>query len=175
MTKMSVMNCVSSPVHPQVTFGVFGYSEKVVTEPISPREILAIIYDHCMPYQPIEAVLQQEVKHKLTSMVKCPLYYPELTDAALPWGADYTTLTSDCLPGHAQIKNWVSLVTCLSCECYYMRACIIRWIIQAMKNELCEHDYSKVHVCLPVVNILESAKTIASFLFRRCTNFLRMR
>ena len=45
----------------QVTIGVFGYAEHVVTEPLSPKEIVRIIYDMCMPADPIEAVLQQEV------------------------------------------------------------------------------------------------------------------
>ena len=45
----------------QVTFGVFGYPEFIVSEPISPKEIVRVIYEKCMPFDPVEAVLQQEV------------------------------------------------------------------------------------------------------------------
>lgn len=48
-------------LHVQVTFGVFGYSEYIVSEPISPKEIVRVIYEKCMPFDPVEAVLQQEV------------------------------------------------------------------------------------------------------------------
>ncbi len=34
----------------------------IVSEPMSPKEITEIIYEKCMPYNPVEAVLQQEVK-----------------------------------------------------------------------------------------------------------------
>ena len=44
-----------------MTIGVFGYAEHVITEPLSPKDIVKIIYDMCMPSDPIEAVLQQEV------------------------------------------------------------------------------------------------------------------
>jgi phosphorylase kinase alpha/beta subunit len=44
-----------------VTIGVFGYAEHVVTEPMSPKDLVKIIYDMCMPADPIEAVLQQEI------------------------------------------------------------------------------------------------------------------
>jgi len=47
--------------HTQVTIGIFGYSEHVVTEPLTPKEIVHIVYEKCMPYDPIEAVLHQEV------------------------------------------------------------------------------------------------------------------
>lgn len=40
---------------------MFGYAEHVITEPLSPKDIVKIIYDMCMPSDPIEAVLQQEV------------------------------------------------------------------------------------------------------------------
>jgi phosphorylase kinase alpha/beta subunit len=45
----------------EVTIGVFGYAEHVVTEPMSPKDLVKIIYDMCMPADPIEAVLQQEI------------------------------------------------------------------------------------------------------------------
>ena len=45
----------------QLTIGVFGYPEYVITDPLSPKVILKLIYDKCLPYDPIEAVLQQEV------------------------------------------------------------------------------------------------------------------
>jgi phosphorylase kinase alpha/beta subunit len=45
----------------EVTIGVFGYAEHVISEPLSPKDIVKIIYDMCMPADPIEAVLQQEI------------------------------------------------------------------------------------------------------------------
>ena len=40
---------------------MFGYAEHVLTEPMGPKDLVKIIYDMCMPVDPIEAVLQQEV------------------------------------------------------------------------------------------------------------------
>ena len=48
-------------IYPQVTIGVFGCAEHVITEPLSPKDIVKIIYEMCMPFDAIEAVLQQEV------------------------------------------------------------------------------------------------------------------
>lgn len=45
----------------QISIGVFGFPEYTITEPLTPKEIAQIMYQQCMPYQPIEAVLQQEV------------------------------------------------------------------------------------------------------------------
>ena len=44
-----------------MTIGVFGYPEHVISEPMGPKDIVKIVYDKCMQYDPIEAVLQQEV------------------------------------------------------------------------------------------------------------------
>ena len=46
----------------QVTIGVFGYPEQEISEPLSPKVLAKLIYDNCLPYDPIEAVLQQEVR-----------------------------------------------------------------------------------------------------------------
>ena len=46
----------------QVTVGVFGYPEHIISEPLSPKVLVKLIYDYCLPYDPIEAVLQQEVR-----------------------------------------------------------------------------------------------------------------
>ena len=45
----------------QITVSVFGFPEHIITEPMTPVEISDIIYNQCMEYEPIEAVLQQEV------------------------------------------------------------------------------------------------------------------
>jgi hypothetical protein len=45
-----------------VTIGVFGYPEHVISEPMTPKDLVKIIYDKCMPFDPAEAVLQQEVR-----------------------------------------------------------------------------------------------------------------
>ena len=44
-----------------MTIGVFGYPEHVISEPMTPKDLVKIIYDKCMPFDPTEAVLQQEV------------------------------------------------------------------------------------------------------------------
>ena len=41
---------------------MFGYPEHIISEPLSPKELEEIIFKNCMPYDPIEAVLQQEVR-----------------------------------------------------------------------------------------------------------------
>ena len=51
-----------------MTIGVFGYPEHVINEPMTPKELVKIIYDKCMPFDPTEAVLQQEV-----STTKCAI------------------------------------------------------------------------------------------------------
>ena len=48
-----------------MTVGVFGYAEYVISEPLSPKELVKIIYEKCMPFDPIECVLQQEVRTTL--------------------------------------------------------------------------------------------------------------
>ena len=40
---------------------MWGSPEHVISEPLGPKAIVKIIYDNCLPYDPIEAVLQQEV------------------------------------------------------------------------------------------------------------------
>ena len=50
------------PLFFQISIGVFGFPEHTITEPLTPKEISQIMYDQCMPYEPIEAVLQQEVE-----------------------------------------------------------------------------------------------------------------
>ncbi|XP_064414578.1 phosphorylase b kinase regulatory subunit beta isoform X2 [Latimeria chalumnae] len=45
----------------QVTLGVFGHEEEVISNPLSPSVIKNIIYSKCSPYDEREAVLQQEL------------------------------------------------------------------------------------------------------------------
>ncbi|KAL4613604.1 phosphorylase b kinase regulatory subunit beta isoform X1 [Arapaima gigas] len=45
----------------QVTLGVFGHEEEVISNPLSPGVIMGIIYSKCSPYGEREAVLQQEL------------------------------------------------------------------------------------------------------------------
>ncbi|XP_041417206.1 phosphorylase b kinase regulatory subunit beta isoform X2 [Xenopus laevis] len=45
----------------QVTLGVFGHEEAVISNPLSPGVIKDIIYKKCSPYDEREAVLQQEL------------------------------------------------------------------------------------------------------------------
>ncbi|XP_063293913.1 phosphorylase b kinase regulatory subunit beta isoform X3 [Pelobates fuscus] len=45
----------------QVTLGVFGHEEAVISNPLSPGVIKDIIYSKCSPYDEREAVLQQEL------------------------------------------------------------------------------------------------------------------
>jgi phosphorylase kinase alpha/beta subunit len=53
----------------EVSFGVFGFTEHIVTEPLTPKEISNIIYERCTPYEPIEAALQQELVIYLGDMI----------------------------------------------------------------------------------------------------------
>ena len=61
MTSLLHHRITHVPLLHQVTIGVFGYAETTIMEPLSPKEIVKIIYDMCFPSDPIEAVLQQEV------------------------------------------------------------------------------------------------------------------
>uniref|UniRef100_UPI00398EA37D phosphorylase b kinase regulatory subunit beta isoform X1 n=1 Tax=Pristiophorus japonicus TaxID=55135 RepID=UPI00398EA37D len=45
----------------QVTIGVFGHEEEVISNPLSPGEIKNIVYTKCAPHDEREAVLQQEL------------------------------------------------------------------------------------------------------------------
>nr|XP_033796705.1 phosphorylase b kinase regulatory subunit beta isoform X2 [Geotrypetes seraphini] len=45
----------------QVTIGVFGHEEEVISNPLSPGVIKDIIYNKCSPHDEREAVLQQEL------------------------------------------------------------------------------------------------------------------
>lgn len=53
--------CLCSPDH-QVTLGLFGHEEEVISNPLSPGVIQGIIYSKCCPHGgEREAVLQQEL------------------------------------------------------------------------------------------------------------------
>ena len=41
---------------------MFGYPEHIITEPLSPKVLVKLIYEKCLPFDPVEAVLQQEVR-----------------------------------------------------------------------------------------------------------------
>lgn len=45
----------------QVTLGLFGHDEEVISNPLSPAVIKDIIYRKCSPHGEREAVLQQEL------------------------------------------------------------------------------------------------------------------
>lgn len=45
----------------QVTLGLFGHEEEVISNPLSPAVIKDIIYRKCSPHGEREAVLQQEL------------------------------------------------------------------------------------------------------------------
>lgn len=53
----------------QVSFGVFGQQEHVINEPLTPAAIVQIIYQVCMPHDPREVSLQQEMVIYLASVV----------------------------------------------------------------------------------------------------------
>jgi len=40
---------------------VWGKDEEVIDKPMSPNDIKRILYDRCFPFDPIQAVLQQEL------------------------------------------------------------------------------------------------------------------
>ncbi|EDV29800.1 uncharacterized protein TRIADDRAFT_52572 [Trichoplax adhaerens] len=55
----------------QVTLGIFGHEEVVVSSPLTPAEIKLILYSKCVSYNVREAVLQQECVESLSpSMIR---------------------------------------------------------------------------------------------------------
>ena len=44
-----------------MTISVWGKDEEVIDKPMSPNDIKRILYDRCFPFDPIQAVLQQEL------------------------------------------------------------------------------------------------------------------
>jgi len=55
-------NCYHSDVSVlQLTISVWGKDEEVIDKPIAPSDIKKILYDRCFPFDPIQAVLQQEL------------------------------------------------------------------------------------------------------------------
>ena len=45
----------------QLTISVWGKDEEVIDKPMAPNDIKRILYDRCFPFDPIQAVLQQEL------------------------------------------------------------------------------------------------------------------
>ena len=89
---------------PQVTIGVFGYPEHVISEPMTPKDLVKIIYDKCMPFDPTEAVLQQEVStdHRPPSLSPFPSSFTaelcvEFSDHDLPGELCVQYLSEFCL------------------------------------------------------------------------------
>ncbi|XP_078608671.1 phosphorylase b kinase regulatory subunit beta-like isoform X2 [Branchiostoma floridae x Branchiostoma japonicum] len=64
----------------QVTLGVFGHEEEVISNPLSPGEIKNIVYSKCMPHDEREAVLQQEMIIYIGNIISTT---PELFDGIL--------------------------------------------------------------------------------------------
>ncbi|XP_033113441.1 phosphorylase b kinase regulatory subunit beta-like [Anneissia japonica] len=53
----------------QVTIGVFGHEEAIITKPLPPAEIASILYNKCQMYDIREPVLQQEVIYLLGKFI----------------------------------------------------------------------------------------------------------
>ncbi|RDD47168.1 Phosphorylase b kinase regulatory subunit beta [Trichoplax sp. H2] len=53
----------------QVTLGIFGHEEVVVSSPLTPAEIKLILYSKCVSYNVREAVLQQELVIFLADLI----------------------------------------------------------------------------------------------------------
>ncbi len=97
-----------------MSIGVFHYSEYIITEPMSPAELSDIIYDQCMPHEPIEAVLQQEVWHIPILFI---LYYTNVfLDINISWWFDYTTWYYSSFWWNAKTENWVYALNDVSLE-----------------------------------------------------------
>lgn len=64
----------------QITVGVYGHEEEVLDKPVSPNEIRNLLFSKCMPHNPFEAVLQQEI---ILSIGKLIATAPELFDGIL--------------------------------------------------------------------------------------------
>lgn len=64
----------------QITLGVFGHEEEVITKPVTPNQIKQIVYKKCLPHDIRQAVLQQEMIINIGSFVSTE---PELFDGIL--------------------------------------------------------------------------------------------
>eukprot|EP00112_Aurelia_sp_Birch-Aquarium-sp1_P019224 Seg4716.3 transcript_id=Seg4716.3/GoldUCD/mRNA.D3Y31 product="Phosphorylase b kinase regulatory subunit beta" protein_id=Seg4716.3/GoldUCD/D3Y31 len=53
----------------QVTIGIFGQHEHIISEPMSPASIQHVIYSNCKPHNAREAVLQQEMLIYLSDLL----------------------------------------------------------------------------------------------------------
>lgn len=64
----------------QVTIGVFGHEEEVISKPITPAEMKSMIYRLCQPHDICQAVLQQELVISIGKIISTT---PELFDGIL--------------------------------------------------------------------------------------------
>ncbi|KTG04030.1 hypothetical protein cypCar_00004700 [Cyprinus carpio] len=101
----------------QVTLGLFGHEEIVISNPLSPGVIKDIIYSKCSPHGEREAVLQQELVIHIGWIIS---NNPELFSGMLKIRVGYAITKSFIKHAHI-IKNQIY------CN---------RWIVQAMKHEL---------------------------------------
>ncbi|XP_065068893.1 phosphorylase b kinase regulatory subunit beta-like isoform X1 [Rhopilema esculentum] len=53
----------------QVTIGIFGQNEHIISEPMTPASIQSVIYSTCKPHNAREAVLQQEMLIYLSDLL----------------------------------------------------------------------------------------------------------
>lgn len=72
-----------------VTLGVFGSEEQVITKPLNPSAIGSMIYKLCLPVEPCEAVLQQEL---ILILGKLYSTSPQLLDGILKVRVGYVTV-----------------------------------------------------------------------------------
>lgn len=63
-----------------VTLGPFGNEEQIITKPLNPSTIGSMIYTLCLPVEPREAVLQQEL---ILILGKLHNTSPQLLDGVL--------------------------------------------------------------------------------------------
>ncbi|XP_077982243.1 phosphorylase b kinase regulatory subunit beta-like isoform X2 [Glandiceps talaboti] len=63
-----------------VTVGSFGHEEEIISKPLTPNELIQIIYNKCGPYDMRECVLQQELIIDLAKMMQSQ---PQLFDGML--------------------------------------------------------------------------------------------
>ena len=94
---------------------MFNYPEGVISEPLTPKAIVSMVYEKCMPHNPIEVVMQQEVRTGIIIIYALsynyrgyPIALTCFSDHYLP-GCHHVEFPRQLrAPWHAATENWVS-------------------------------------------------------------------
>jgi len=94
----------------QLTISVWGKDEEVIDKPMAPNDIKKILYDRCFPFDPIQAVLQQELIINIgTFITTSPEYFRGILKIRIGWTALslLITCTIPCLSLTSDTKQYV--------------------------------------------------------------------